>query len=113
MKSSVVPADSDDSFAVDTPFSGSGFGGAESQVLDEESSLIPLHPFGLKPSGNQYTATSNARHNIGSFQVLPDEIIALLLEYFDCDELRLLGSTCKTLCAFSRFDELWKTLFIE
>lgn len=113
MKSSVIPAASDESFAPGITLNGSGIGGVESLVVDEESSLIPHHPLGLKPSGNQYTALSNARHNIGRFQALPDEIIALLLEYFNCEKLRLLGSTCKELYAFCRSDELWKSLFIE
>lgn len=90
-------------------------GGIDSLVpVVEESPLsIPLHPLGVKPSGNQYTASSNARHFAGSFQNLPDEILAISLEYLDSSELCLLGSTCKTLYAFCRSDDLWKALFIE
>lgn len=114
MKSSNPLADSSHSIDVETTFSGSGFGSVESQALEEESSLIPSHPLAIKPSGNQYTATvSNARHSTGVFQVFPDEILSILLEYLDSNELLLLGSTCKALYAFCRSDELWKTLFIE
>jgi hypothetical protein len=113
MKSSVVPADAGHSRALDIH---SSHGGVDSLVLEEaieESSLIPPHPLGLKPSGNQYTATTNARHKIGDYRVLPDEILAISLEYLDSLQLRLLGSTCKFLYAFCRSDDLWKTLFIE
>jgi len=83
-------------------------------VVVEESPLsIPLHPLGVKPSGNQYTTSRNARHFAGAFQNLPDEILAIFLEYLDSSELCLLGSTCKALYAFCRSDDLWKALFIE
>lgn len=113
MKSSAVPADAGYPKALDVHPSG---GGVESLVYEEaveqESSLIPLHPLGIKPLGNQYTATSNARQKIGDYRILPDEILATCLEYFDSNQLQLLGSTCKYLYAFCRSDELWKALFI-
>jgi len=74
---------------------------------------ISSHPLGVKPSGNKYTATENARKAIGKFQILPDEILAILLEYLDSRLLRHLGSTCKALYAFCYLDDLWKALFIE
>jgi len=90
-------------------------GGVESLSLsiEESSNTIPPHPLGLKPAGNQYTATSIARNLIGSFQAFPDEILAIFLEYLDSYKLRLLGATCKFLYAFCRSDDLWKALFIE
>jgi hypothetical protein len=111
MKSSVIPADDGYSVALDVQPSGSI--GAEPLAFEESPLSIPLHPLGVKPSGNQYTATSNARHRIGHFQILPDEIIAVFLEYLNSRQLRLLGSTCKFLYAFSRSEDLWKALFIE
>lgn len=89
--------------------------GIDSLILEQPESLvsIPLHPCGVKPSGNQYTAHSNARHAVGFFQILPDEVLATVLEYLDATQLGLLGSCCKFLYAFSRSDDLWKTLFIE
>lgn len=81
---------------------------------EEESSIsIPIHPLGLKPLGNIYTATSNARHGLSYFQILPDEVVAVLLEYFDFKQLQMLSSTCKFFYAFCRSEELWKTLFLE
>ncbi|KAG0651192.1 F-box [Hyphodiscus hymeniophilus] len=68
---------------------------SEPLAVEESCVSIPIHPLGVKPSGNQYTATSNARHRVGFFQILPDEILAIFLEYLDSRELRLLGSTCK------------------
>jgi hypothetical protein len=90
-------------------------GGIDSLALGHPESLvsIPLHHLGVKPSGNQYTAPSNARHAVGFFQILPDEILATCLEYLDVPQLRVLGSSCKFLYAFCRSEDLWKTLFIE
>lgn len=85
----------------------------ESTEIEESSVSIPPHPLGVKPSGNQYTATSNARYAIGVFQILPDEVVAILLESLNPDLLGLLGSTCKFLYAFCRSEEFWKPLFIE
>jgi hypothetical protein len=86
----------------------------DSEINVEESLLsIPLHPLGIKPLGNQWTATTKSRSFSGEFQVLPDEILALLLEYFDSRLLCLLQTTCKFLYAFCRSEDLWKTLFIE
>jgi hypothetical protein len=115
MKSLVIPADVGYSTALEVQPSSNG--GAEfidsEPIPTEESHSIPSHPLCFKPSGNQYTAQSIARDRVGYFQILPDEILALLLEHFGSRELRLLESTCKFLYAFCRFEDLWKTLFIE
>jgi hypothetical protein len=83
------------------------------QETEQVSISIPPHPFGVKPLGNQYTATRSAKDNLGRFQKFPDEVLILLLEYLDGPLLRSLGSTCKALFAFTRVEDLWKTLFIE
>jgi hypothetical protein len=82
-------------------------------VLEEAEQTIPPHPLGVKPSGNRYTTTESAREAIGKFQILPDEVLAILLEYLDSRLLRYLGSTCKALYAFCFSDDLWKALLIE
>lgn len=107
MKSSVLPVDS--SFLESVHPSG----GIESLELEKSQESIPQHPLGVKPLGNQYTASVDARRFTGPFQILPDEILAILLEAFDSRLLLMLGSTCKFLHAFCRFEDLWKTLFIE
>ncbi|KAK2628345.1 hypothetical protein QTJ16_002991 [Diplocarpon rosae] len=81
--------------------------------MEESHQTVPHHSLGIKPSGNQYTATEISRNFIGLFAGLPDEILAIFLEYLDSYKLRLLGSTCKFLYAFCRSDDLWKALFIE
>ncbi|EKD17233.1 hypothetical protein MBM_04810 [Drepanopeziza brunnea f. sp. 'multigermtubi' MB_m1] len=101
--------------------SGSGAGGgvgSQSTVISLEDlplHAIPQHPLGVKPSGNQYAAAavSISRNFIGSFRGLPDEVLAVFLDYLDSYTLRLLGSTCKFLYAFCRSDDLWKTLFVQ
>ncbi|KAK2748344.1 hypothetical protein FQN57_001002 [Myotisia sp. PD_48] len=82
---------------------------------DESESpvAIPSHPLGIKPSGNSLTSTFNIRPCMGAFALLPDELLSLLLESFGASELRSLGSTCKALYAFTRAEDLWKTLFVE
>lgn len=117
MKSSVIPADAGYSRALNVQPSGSNdvaeLTDSEPLALEESSISIPLHPSGVRPSGNQYTAQSNAKQRVGSFQILPDEILAIFLEYLESQELLLLGSACKFLYAFCRSEDLWKALFIE
>lgn len=118
MKSSTIPSDGFDlecNNHIHTSSSGTVLiESPTSRTSREESSLaIPQHPLGVKPTGNKYTASSNAKDYAGVFQVFPDEITALLLEYMSASGLCLLGSTCKYLYAFCRSDDIWKTLFIE
>jgi hypothetical protein len=73
----------------------------------------PPHPLGVKPSGNGLTASWTLRSAIGYLQILPDELILILLETLESADLRAVGATCKALYAFTRSEELWKALFIE
>ncbi|KAL3453637.1 hypothetical protein BJX65DRAFT_128839 [Aspergillus insuetus] len=74
---------------------------------------IPGHPLGVKPSGNALLAAVNLRNAIGTFGLLPDELILILLEFLDCPSLLQLGRTCKAFYAFTRAEDLWKTIFIR
>ena len=75
--------------------------------------IVPLHPLGVRPAGNAYTSRTNLKASTGLFSYLPDELLVALLEQLEpCDLVRL-GSTCKALFAFSRHEELWKTIFIS
>ena len=80
---------------------------------DDTSTAIPCHPLGVKPSGNAYTSTKNHKKAAGYFYYLLDEVIVFVLEYLDLQALVSLGFTCKALYAFSRLEDLWKTLFIQ
>lgn len=85
-----------------------------SLVESSSTDSIPVHPLGVKPLGNQYFVPGpSARQALGSIGYLPDEMILHLLEYFEEESLRRLGSTCRFLYAFCHLDELWKTLFLE
>ncbi|KAK4083589.1 uncharacterized protein Triagg1_1251 [Trichoderma aggressivum f. europaeum] len=87
---------------------------ASDSIGDSHSDSIPTHPLGVKPLGNQYLATRPiARRSIGTWAVLPDEILALVLEGFDKSSLLSLGSTCKFLYAFCHSEELWKALHLR
>lgn len=78
------------------------------------STAIPPHPLRIKPNGNAYTSALNMRDtSTGLFAICPDELILEFLGWLDASSLALLGATSKTLCAFSRHEELWKALFIE
>ncbi|XHG09515.1 hypothetical protein AWENTII_012571 [Aspergillus wentii] len=72
---------------------------------------IPGHPLGVKPSGNALLASENLRNSIGTFNLLPDELILLLLEFLDSPALLRIGRTCKAFYAFTRAEDLWKALF--
>ncbi|PWY70349.1 Clavaminate synthase-like protein [Aspergillus sclerotioniger CBS 115572] len=72
---------------------------------------IPGHPLGVKPSGNALLAAENLRHAIGTFNLLPDELILMLLESLDGPSLLSIGRTCKAFYAFTRAEDLWKALF--
>jgi len=85
----------------------------ESGEESSQAQAIPLHPLGVKPSGNQYTANIIARKWIGYYGIWPDEMLAIFLEYLQSQELLQLGLACKFLYAFCRSDDLWKSLFIE
>ena len=81
-------------------------------VLKETSSAIRPHPLGVRPSGNALTVSHNLRDSSGTFNVLPDEVLMLLLDWLDPPSLLALGATCRALYAFTSNDELWRTLFI-
>ena len=86
----------------------------ESSSFEESPpNSVPLHPLGVRPAGNQYTATQISRRLAGTFQTVPDEIISIILEVFESRDLRSLGATCKFLYAFTWSDDFWKTLCIE
>ncbi|KAH7329311.1 hypothetical protein B0I35DRAFT_41906 [Stachybotrys elegans] len=78
------------------------------------SDSIPSHPLGLKPLGNRFLHEGpDARVAAGTWQILPDEFLMVVLESFDKSALVNLGSTCKFLFAFCRSEELWKALFLH
>lgn len=79
----------------------------------DDEQTIPPHPLGIKPSGNLYTATENARLASGNFQQLPDEVLMTVLESFEADVLGRLIRTCRALYAFCCSEDLWRALFIE
>ncbi|KZF25899.1 JmjC domain-containing protein [Xylona heveae TC161] len=79
----------------------------------EKPVTIPQHPLGIKPAGNAYVARYDMKTACGNFYSLADELIIQILENLDAKSLTRLGATCKALYAFSTFEELWKTLFIE
>lgn len=84
-----------------------------SSPAEDRLLTVPLHPLGIRPAGNAYTAVKNLKSSAGHFSFLPDELIIQLLEFLDHKPLLTLGFTCKALYAFCRFDDLWKKLFIE
>lgn len=82
--------------------------------IDSDLSSIPSHTLGIKPAGNAYTMDQNIKAVAGGlFATLPDELLVKTLEYLDAAALQQVGCTCKALYAFSRLEDLWKTLYIE
>lgn len=82
-------------------------------LSEDETRVMPPHPLGVKPAGNAFSAVENAKVMAGLFLSLSDELILQVLELLDHWSLLRLGATCKLFYAFCRFDDLWKTLFIE
>ena len=80
---------------------------------DEGPLAVPSHPLKVKPAGNAYASEANIKCATGLFFILPDELTVSILEYLGPTTLLQLGSTCKAFFAFSRLEELWKTLCIE
>ena len=88
---------------------------ASSAGYDDESDCLTIgaHPLGIKPSGNAYDARNDLKSRSGLFASLPDDLVIQILEYLRPPSLIKVGATCKALYAFSRFDELWKSLLVE
>lgn len=78
-----------------------------------EPTIARRHPLGIRPSGNAYLSDINLKKACGSFAILPDEILAVVLEYLDAATLLRLGATCRALHAFTRSEDLWKAFFTE
>jgi hypothetical protein len=118
LKAAPVPGNQEDIVLRNHNGSGVTADSPREVMMDEQQatveSRIPSHPLGVKPLGNQYLSSAvNARGSIGSFRVLPDEVLAQLLEYFGQQSLRKLGYTCRFLFAFCHADDVWKALFLE
>ena len=77
------------------------------------AAAVPPHPLGIRPAGNAYTATEDIKANCGSFARLPDELLNHIFESFEAETLKRLGGTCRALYALTRFDELWRALFVR
>ncbi|KAL1311686.1 hypothetical protein AAFC00_001790 [Neodothiora populina] len=90
---------------------------ASSSIEDSEhgqqATAVKRHPLGVRPSGNAFTASVNLKAASGVYALLPDELLAQLLEYLEAADLLRLGGTCRALHAFTRSEELWRALFVE
>ncbi len=87
---------------------------AVTREYESESDYIPSHPLGVKPLGNQYLSGGvNARRSIGTWAILPDEMLSVVLEHLDKESLLTIGHTCKFFYAFSHLEELWKAIYLQ
>jgi hypothetical protein len=78
-----------------------------------ESHESTRHPLGVRPNGNALLATKDLSNAMGIFSRLPGELLLNLLEYFEPEELTLLGSTCRALFAYCSHDQLWRDLALR
>lgn len=85
----------------------------QQDVREEGAAFVRRHPLGVRPSGNALTSNANLKYAAGNFALLPDELLASLLETLRPRDLLKLGGTCRALHAFTRNEELWRTLFVE
>ncbi|GAB7363516.1 hypothetical protein MBLNU230_g3785t1 [Neophaeotheca triangularis] len=84
---------------------------------DEEPSngntaSVKRHPLAVRPAGNAFTASTDLRHASGLFARLPEELLGSFLETLEAPDLLRLGGTCRALHAYTRNEELWRTLFV-
>lgn len=79
----------------------------------DKVTAVKRHPLGVRPSGNAFTADVNLKAAAGLYALLPDELLAQLLDLLDATDLLRLGATCRALHAFTRNEELWRALFVE
>ncbi|RKF71693.1 F-box protein [Golovinomyces cichoracearum] len=89
----------------------SRFSSNDSLELEGSTTLIPKHPSGIRPLGNQFLTTINVKISAGYFRKFPEVLLVTLLEFLNPITLLKLGSTCKYLHAFCRLDSLWRTLY--
>lgn len=80
---------------------------------DINHDLVRRHPLGVRPAGNVFAATVNAKAFAGLFAMLPEELLSQLFDFLHASDLLHLGGTCRALHAHTRNDELWRALFIE
>ena len=78
-----------------------------------QETAVPSHPLNIKPSGNVYVSKKNIELAAGAFAALPDEVLIQVLESLNAISLKHIGSTCKALYAYSRFDDIWKSLSVR
>ena len=82
-------------------------------ISEPEGTIVPIHPLGIKPSGNAFAADHDLKAAAGFFAWLPDELLLAVLEWLDPPSLVNVGGTCKALFAFASFDELWKSFIVR
>jgi Cupin-like domain len=81
--------------------------------LTRHQPQFQAHPLGVRPSGNALIGSLRARDNLGTFGILPDELILGLLEWLEHVELLELGRTCRAFFAFTSNDDAWKVLLLQ
>lgn len=86
----------------------------EENVLDQE--IIASHPWGVKPRGNQYFDGGNAeevREGLGSFVVLDDATMVLVLSMLSAKDLARTGMSSRAMVVFCDHEPLWKDLLLK
>ena len=95
---------------VETSEAASNAGTSTKPARSEHESDLDRHPLGIRPGGNALTSTENDATASGSFVLLPDALLLVVLEYLDQADLIALGSTCRSLFAYCSYDQLWRDL---
>lgn len=53
-----------------------------------DAASIPSHQLGVKPLGNRYLSNApNARASVGTWAMMPDEMLTVILEHFGKSDL--------------------------
>ncbi|CAR30549.1 KLTH0H12562p [Lachancea thermotolerans CBS 6340] len=82
--------------------------------------IAPIHPLGVKPSGNIYLHNNlkeldlSRKRQLGHLAALSEEILALALSFIDSpSDLVSLGHSSRVLYAYTYNEELWRKLYID
>ena len=77
------------------------------------------HPYGVQPLGNAMCVTSNTgthrgrMSGLGSFRVLEDQLMVVLLQFLDAASLVHLSSASSASYVFCHHVDLWRALVLQ
>ncbi|CUS21020.1 LAQU0S02e03928g1_1 [Lachancea quebecensis] len=82
--------------------------------------IAPIHPLGVKPSGNIYLHNdlkeldASRKRQLGTLRALSEEVLARVLSFVDSpNDLLNLGHASRVLYAYTYNEELWRKMYVD